>query len=297
MAMPATEESPRIDVQRVMKKYPSEVRDLVGELVNMYGVRYKVIDGLHMHLLPPDGHSRPFKIAANRDMKQQVQIIHNQFIKRYMPEWRSEGRPVVVAQETPAEEPAAPEIVHSDSGAQVVGPGDTVTKTETVTIGGKQYQTEVEARRSLAEIKEDAREWRPHFTAKEGAPTPFVRRVNDEGVVEYRCQRCADEGKPEFLTTNTRLLGPHSGNHTEHKEKAVQTLRENKQKVAEAVVLIADTLGIEIKAKSKWTDEKVAALISEHEAERDRLAAERDEALDMAAELESQLAKIKAAFS
>jgi hypothetical protein len=63
-----------------MRKFPREVQDLVMYLVNTEGIRWRDIDKIHLLLYPPDGKSRPFKIAAARPAEHQLQFIRNQFM-------------------------------------------------------------------------------------------------------------------------------------------------------------------------------------------------------------------------
>ena len=69
--------------QTDMRRYPKDVRTLVMFLVNKAGVKYRQIDQQHMVLYPPDGVSRPFKIAGNRPSEEQVAIIEKQFMRKY----------------------------------------------------------------------------------------------------------------------------------------------------------------------------------------------------------------------
>jgi len=66
-----------------MRKFPREVQDLVLHLVNTEGIRWRDIDKIHLLLYPPDGKSRPFKIAASRPAEMQVQFIERQFMAVY----------------------------------------------------------------------------------------------------------------------------------------------------------------------------------------------------------------------
>lgn len=289
MAMTTPEKTQRIDVQRQMKRYQREVKDLVAELVNVYGIRFKTIDGDHMFLYPPDGHSRPFKIASQRDPAQQVTIIHNQFIKRYMPEWRSESRPVTVAQEAPVERSQAEET-------PVAQAPDPKPEVETITIDGRTYQSEPMSG-LITEVRPEPEEgeWVTHYVLKTNNPTDFWKRTIN-GVTTYWCQRCKEEGE-DFKTTNPRVLGPHSGNkHNMDKIVATRKAGTQQRRVREAIEMIVESLDIDM-GGGDFTAKEVEELIAEHEAERDRLTAERDEAIKERDAIKAKFDAAKAAFS
>ena len=58
-----------------LKAFPASVTDMVMSLVNECGVKCKLVDGGHLFLYPPDGKSRPFKIAASRPGPVQVKYL------------------------------------------------------------------------------------------------------------------------------------------------------------------------------------------------------------------------------
>jgi hypothetical protein len=64
-------------------KYPATVRELLLYIVNDLRVRHRAIDGTHMVLYPPDGVSRPFKVAAARQKESQIKYLNEQFLDKY----------------------------------------------------------------------------------------------------------------------------------------------------------------------------------------------------------------------
>jgi hypothetical protein len=71
----------RLD-RRDLKKWDTDVADLLLHLVNRAGIKVRMIDGGHLLLYPPDG-SRPFKAAALRKPKTQIAYLRNQFMARH----------------------------------------------------------------------------------------------------------------------------------------------------------------------------------------------------------------------
>jgi hypothetical protein len=101
-----TTEAVRLAVKDI-KAFDKEIKDLLLEIVNEHGVRYRMIDSQHIALYPPDGTSRPFKVSASRQTVQNRQILEVQFMERFG--LRSKKAEAKAAAK--AEEEAVPEVV------------------------------------------------------------------------------------------------------------------------------------------------------------------------------------------
>lgn len=68
---------------RDLRGFDKPTTDLLMEIINDFGTRYRIIDGGHILLYPPDGVSRPFKVSAARQTKVNKQILEVQFMQEY----------------------------------------------------------------------------------------------------------------------------------------------------------------------------------------------------------------------
>lgn len=89
--------SDRLDRSQ-LKSFAASVQKLLLELCNEQGIKFRVPDGNHILLYPPDGSSRPFKISASRPAEDSLTFIQSDFIRKYL--------------EKPAQDPTpAPHVV------------------------------------------------------------------------------------------------------------------------------------------------------------------------------------------
>lgn len=70
----------KLTARQMGTQWSREVKRLVMHLVNERDIRYRVIDGDHMLLYPPDGEGRPFKIASKRDGFLTERFLREQFM-------------------------------------------------------------------------------------------------------------------------------------------------------------------------------------------------------------------------
>lgn len=113
---------PKIQLSRKeIGGFSKAIQDLLLEIVNDHGVKYRRIDGSHILLFPPDGESRPFKVSAARTDEVNTRILEVQFMEAFgikRPEQKKPARepekpkpvpkPRPVAEKPPAPAPAPP---------------------------------------------------------------------------------------------------------------------------------------------------------------------------------------------
>lgn len=151
---------PRVD-RGDLGKFETEVADLVIYLVNEQGIRYKYLDAEHLVLYPPDGLSRPFKIAAKRPGPEQVEFIRRQFMKR-----------------------------HGVPGPDGVVPGTKAEPVETVTLSGVELSAETLEAPQIAPLVPGARQAVLDLAAAMGLTLGGVPEDDYLAVVEEKdtCQ-------------------------------------------------------------------------------------------------------------
>ena len=98
-----------------IKTWETEVADLLLHLVNGEGIKYRMPDNAHLLLYPPDGTSRPFKVAASRPGAVQVRYIRRQFMQVYGVKGPDGTIP---GAGSPQEEEAAPESIEVPAASE-----------------------------------------------------------------------------------------------------------------------------------------------------------------------------------
>ena len=73
--------------RRHLRLFDKHVTKALLSLVNDEGVRYRMPDGGHIVLYPPDGTTRPFKVSAHRPAKDSLI-----FIKDFADQWHLSTR-------------------------------------------------------------------------------------------------------------------------------------------------------------------------------------------------------------
>jgi len=69
--------------KRDIPEFGKSTADLLLHIVNNCGVLWRAIDGGHIMLFPPDGASRPFKVAAKRSAQENNRILRRQFMDAF----------------------------------------------------------------------------------------------------------------------------------------------------------------------------------------------------------------------
>jgi hypothetical protein len=65
-----------------LKGWDRQVAALLMEIVNDHGIKYRMQDGGHLLLYPPDGTSHTFRVAAARRPKAQIL-----YLRKFMEDW------------------------------------------------------------------------------------------------------------------------------------------------------------------------------------------------------------------
>ena len=188
MAQPVLD---RID-RKDLRAYHKSVQNIVIELVNNRGVRYREIDGSHLLLLAKDREARPFKIAAERPAPVQVK-----YIEKWAAEYAPEEKPVVPPARTPEAAFKRPPKPDFSAGGRPVAPDVTVTKAE----------------------EKPVEKWRPHLQSKTGKETGF-----ETDGKRFRCLLCK-ERDIEWVTDRITVLGGHMRGHSKER-RAMQQVSE-----------------------------------------------------------------------
>lgn len=128
----AATDAPHINVTD-LRKFDNRVARMIAELVNTYGIRYRLSDGVHVFLYGLDGESRPRKVSASRPAERTLGYIEQwvkEFVTPYLVATQAEAlaarfndptkkvrtrktTATVVPEPTP--EPAAPQIESSQA--------------------------------------------------------------------------------------------------------------------------------------------------------------------------------------
>lgn len=66
-----------------LRAFHKKVRTVVLALVNDNNLRWRMPDGQHLFIYPPDGTSRPFKVSAHRRDDATLNFLREQFCKPY----------------------------------------------------------------------------------------------------------------------------------------------------------------------------------------------------------------------
>lgn len=289
---------------RDMKGWHRDVVDLVRELVNDYGVRFRGAGAkggtTALLLYPMDGVSQPFRISTQRPKDETVKYLLG-FAREFVPGFRAgeekkveEGaqrlaetlngpeHPTTQKKSSQAEEPTKEERVSAmeiPAEARVVD----ATGRPNPNVGGTPIQE--------ADVPGVTTEWTP-YEGEDGYIGWSKALVS--GHVEMRCDRCHEKG--ELWTTRYWPgMGGHGRKHgptgTEARMREATRIRTAAE---DAALALCEVLGLDITGGSAESEAEIAKL-KETVAKRDKqiadLTAERDELLNWKSTIQGLLGK------
>lgn len=246
-----------------IKGFDSKVAEAIVHIVNNLKVPYRVMDGTHVMLYPPDG-TRPFKVAASRQVTTNLRILAG-FIRDHC------AVEVAAWEKAEAErrqaEPTTNRVVTFKGGGLSKEPLEVVADTAPPALVDKAGGEPIS--------KPVAPEPTPEPEAPEApvvAATEPVKRKQGNATGTWPCPEC------DFVAESTSQLGGHTKGHSAHRRRLREALD----------LIITETVGEYSTDDSK----KVAALTTEVE----RLKAENAELTHKYGELEARFALAKEAF-
>lgn len=277
--MNARVEQPERVSAKELRGWNKDVVDLIREVVNDYGIRYRSTSRGSGALLlyPPDG-GQPFKISNRRPADQTLKYLLA-FARECIPGFRAdeEERVEEKKQDLAAAFSSPERDNHPPKSAKAVQPPKEQPVSPTQITSARPVKPDAPTTPPIRreDVPGISEEWQ-HFVTEDNGYLGWSMALVD-GNPTMRCDRCMEAGKPPFYTRWFNGMGGHGRSHG---PTGVDAQREQAKKVRgaveDAVLVLSEAIGLDITGGSSAELEAKVSKLEKNVAD---LTAERDELL------------------